>query len=108
MPEAAGMAYREAGDRHAPAVLVVHGYPESSYMWRAALEAAADGGWRAVAPDLPGFGDSQLGDADGTWERHVEALDRFHGALELDRPVLVTHDWGVMIGLRWACDHPGA
>jgi haloalkane dehalogenase len=108
MPEAAGMAYREAGDPGAPPVLFVHGYPESSYMWRAAIEAVADHGWRAIAPDLPGFGDSPLGDGPGTWERHVEALERFHQALELDRPVLVTHDWGVMIGLRWACDHPGA
>ena len=108
MPEAAGMAYREAGDEDAPPVLFVHGYPESSYMWRAAIDAVADAGWHAIAPDLPGFGESPLGDEPGTWERHVEALGRFHQALGLDRPVLVTHDWGVMIGLRWACDHPGA
>jgi haloalkane dehalogenase len=107
MPEAAGLAYREAGDPHAPPVLFVHGYPESSYMWRHAIEAVAAAGWRAIAPDLAGFGDSPLGDEPGTWERHVETLHSFHQALELDRPALVTHDWGVMIGLRWACDHPG-
>jgi pimeloyl-ACP methyl ester carboxylesterase len=106
--EAAGMAYREAGQPGAPAVLLVHGYPESSYMWRAAMAALADAGWRAVAPDLPGYGDSEPGDGPGTWERHVESLERFRRALELDGVVLVTHDWGVMIGLRWACDHPGA
>jgi haloalkane dehalogenase len=101
------MAYREAGDPGAPPVLLVHGYPESSYMWRAAMEALAGAGWRAIAPDLPGYGESAP-DPPGTWERHVEALERFHRALGLDAVVLVTHDWGVMIGLRWACDHPGA
>jgi haloalkane dehalogenase len=108
MAEAAGMAYRETGDRAAPAVLFVHGYPESSFMWRSATSAVADAGWRAVAPDLPGFGDSATGDDPGTWENHVESLERFRTELGLDDVVLVTHDWGVMIGLRWACDHPGA
>jgi haloalkane dehalogenase len=108
MAEAAGMAYREAGDPAAPPVLLVHGYPESSYMWRHAMAALADAGWRALAPDLPGFGDSEPGEAPGTWENHVEALERFRRSLGLDEVVLVTHDWGVMIGLRWACDHPGA
>jgi haloalkane dehalogenase len=102
------MAYREAGDPAAPPVLLVHGYPETSYMWRHALDALADAGWRAIAPDLPGYGDSPPGDGPGTWEAHVESLERFRRALDLDGVVLVTHDWGVMIGLRWACDHPGA
>jgi haloalkane dehalogenase len=106
--QAAGMAYLEAGDAAAHPVLLVHGYPESSYMWRPAMAALAGAGWRAVAPDLPGYGDSEPGERPGTWETHVEALDRFRLALELHEVVLVTHDWGVMIGLRWACDHPGA
>jgi haloalkane dehalogenase len=101
------MAYREAGDAGAPVVLLVHGYPESSYMWRDAMDALAAAGWHALAPDLPGYGDSEPADS-GTWEAHVEALERFRAALELEDVVLVTHDWGVMIGLRWACDHPGA
>jgi haloalkane dehalogenase len=102
----AGLAYREAGDRVAPAVLLVHGYPESSYMWRHALVALAAAGHRAIAPDLPGYGDSAA-DPPGTWEHHMEALERFVQALELGPVALVTHDWGVPIGLRWACDHPG-
>jgi len=101
-----GLAYREegSGDRVA---LLVHGYPESSYMWRHAMPAIADAGWRAVAPDLAGFGDSPP-DGPGTWEAHVERLGRFHDEHGLGRVVLVTHDWGVLIGLRWACDNPGA
>ena len=104
---AAGLAYREQGPEGDRVVLLVHGYPESSYMWRHVLTAVAEAGWRGVAPDLPGFGDSSP-DRPGTWERHTEALHRFVAALNLPPVVLITHDWGVMIGLRWACDHPGA
>src|SRR5881409_3376643 len=81
--EAAGMAYREAGDPGAPAVLFVHGYPESSFMWRAAMSAVGEAGWRAVAPDLPGYGDSEPPDGPATWESHVESLERFRAELGL-------------------------
>ena len=96
---AAGLAYREAGDRDAPPVLLIHGYPESSYMWREAMGALAGAGWRAIAPDLAGYGDSPL-DRPGTWERHLESIERFAAELGLGPVVLVTHDWGVMIGLH--------
>jgi haloalkane dehalogenase len=76
-------------------------------MWQQALAALGDAGWWALAPDLPGYGDSEP-DPPGTWERHIEALQRFVLALELGPVALVTHDWGVPIGLRWACDHPGS
>jgi haloalkane dehalogenase len=101
-----GLAYREegTGDRVA---LLVHGYPESSYMWRALMPVLAEAGWRAVAPDLAGFGDSPL-EGPGTWEAHVDRLARFHRELGLGRVLLVTHDWGVLIGLRWACHNPDA
>jgi haloalkane dehalogenase len=109
---AAGLAYREALPAGAPAgtLLCLHGYPESSHMWAAVLDAAAAAGWRAIAPDLPGYGDSELGDPPagaGTWESHVDAVGAFHAALELGPVVLCVHDWGGLIGLRWACDHPG-
>lgn len=106
LARAGGMAYRQAGAADARPVLLVHGYPESSYMWRHALAALAAAGWRALAPDLPGYGDSEP-DPPGTWEHHIEALDRFVGELGLGPVALVTHDWGVPIGLRWACDRPG-
>ena len=109
MRTAGGMAYREAlpdrWDGSGPAALLVHGYPTSSYLWRAVLPAVAGAGYRAVAPDLPGYGDSPP-DPPGTWERHVAALERFRTAAGLDRLALVVHDWGGLIGLRWACDHP--
>ena len=104
---AAGLAYRSAGERSDRVALLVHGYPESSYMWEHALGALAEAGWWALAPDMPGYGDSEP-DPPGTWERHTQALERFARELELPRAALVTHDWGVMIGLRWACDNPDA
>ena len=104
---AAGLAYRSAGESPDRVALLVHGVPESSYMWRDVLPALAGAGWRAVAPDLPGFGDSEP-DPPGTWERHVEALGRFVTELDLGPVALVIHDWGVMIGLTWACQNPDA
>lgn len=103
-----GIAYRVAGpeDAEGLAVLLVHGFPQSSWMWRHLLPALADAGYRAYAPDLPGYGDSPP-DLPGTWERKVEEIERFRTALGLDRVHLVVHDWGGLIGLRWACDHAG-
>ena len=75
-----GIAYREAlpdgWDGSGPAALAVHGYPTSSYLWRNVLPSIAEAGYRAVALDLPGFGDSPP-DLPGTWERQIENLERF-------------------------------
>jgi haloalkane dehalogenase len=75
-------------------------------MWNTVLDAQADAGYRAVAPDLPGYGDSPP-DPPGGWEHHTEIHEGFRESVELEQPALIMHDWGVMIGLRWACDHPG-
>jgi len=111
LQRADGIAYREAlpdgWDGSGTTALFLHGYPTSSYLWRNVLPAVAAAGARAVAPDLPGFGDSEP-DLPGTWERQVENVDRFRRALELDRVILGVHDWGGLIGLRWACDNPSA
>ncbi len=104
-----GIAYREAAPdsaSDADPVLLLHGFPESSYMWHRILPEIAAAGRRAIAPDLPGYGDSPP-DPPATWEGHVEAVERFRSALGLDRAALVLHDWGGLIGLRWACDYPG-
>jgi haloalkane dehalogenase len=101
------LVYRESLPVQAPkgTVLCLHGYPESSYMWRHLLETVADAGWQAVAPDLPGYGDSPYAGS-GSWQAHVDAVDAFHREQELGEVVLVVHDWGGLIGLRWACEHP--
>jgi len=103
------LAFREAGAADAPAALLLHGYPSTSYLWRDVLPAVAEAGWRAVAPDLPGFGDSEpfAGEA-GTWADHVMALDDFVALHDLAPVALVVHDWGGLIGLRWACERPYA
>jgi haloalkane dehalogenase len=109
--EVGGIAYREAlpdgWDGSGPVALALHGFPTSSYLWRSVLPRAAEAGYRALAPDLPGFGDSPA-DRPGTWEHHVENVERFRRALGLDQVALIVHDWGGLIGLRWACDHPDA
>ena len=101
-------AYRDAGEsaERVPA-LCVHGWPQSSYMWRHLLPALASDGRMAVAPDLPGFGDTPP-DPPGTWGRHVDSLERFRREVGLERVVLIVHDTGGVIALRWACEHPDA
>jgi haloalkane dehalogenase len=96
------MPESDAGE---PPVLAVHGFPETSYMWRHLLGAVAATGRHAIAPDLIGYGDSEP-DPPATWQRHVDALGEFADALGLERVVLVVHDWGGLIGLRWACENP--
>ena len=103
------LAFREAGEPDAPVALLLHGYPNSSYLWRDMLPAVAAAGWRAVAPDLPGYGDSEpFRHGAGTWADHVRALDDFVALHDLAPVALVVHDWGGLIGLRWACERPYA
>jgi haloalkane dehalogenase len=103
------LAFREAGDPGAPVALLLHGYPNSSYLWRETLPAIAQAGWRAIAPDLAGFGDSEpFPTGSGTWADHVAAIDDFVAAHDLAPVALVAHDWGGLIGLRWACERPYA
>jgi haloalkane dehalogenase len=99
------LVFREARPDAEPrgTLLCLHGWPESSWMWNHVLEAAAAAGWHAVAPDFAASGDSPP-DPPGTWERHVDALDAFVDEQGLAPLVLCTHDWGGLIGLRWACE----
>jgi haloalkane dehalogenase len=101
------LAHREAGPPDGRVALLLHGFPQSSHMWEPVMPAIAAAGWRAIAPDLAGFGDSAP-DPPGTWERQVDGLERFRSALGVERCVPVVHDWGGLIGLRWACEHPDA
>jgi haloalkane dehalogenase len=101
------LAYREAGPPDGPVALLIHGFPQSSFMWRPIEPVLAAAGWRTLAPDLAGFGDSPV-DPPGTWERQVEALEAFRLEQGVERCVPVVHDWGGLIGLRWACEHPDA
>jgi haloalkane dehalogenase len=103
------LAFREAGPADGRVALLLHGYPNSSYLWKDVLPAVAEAGWRGVAPDFAGFGDSPPMDGrPATWTEHVDDLDDFVARHDLAPVVLVAHDWGGLIGLRWACERPYA
>jgi pimeloyl-ACP methyl ester carboxylesterase len=100
--------YREAGAADAPVLLLPHGYPCSSYQYRALMPALADR-WRTVAPDFPGFGRSgtpQPGAFGFHFDAYATFLDRFAGVLGLTRYALYLHDYGSQIGLRHAIQRP--
>ena len=86
-------------------VVCLHGFPESSLMWEPLMEALGREGRHCYAPDLYGFGDSQRLRA-GDLRELARALRRMDRLADLDRVVLVVHDWGGFVGLSWACDNP--
>lgn len=98
----AEVAYRERGV--GDAVLYLHGFPSSSYLWRHVMDEVAPG-YRAIAPDLPSFGDSAL-NGPHTWERFVSWTDHFVDHMGIAPVHLGVHDWGGLIGLAWASLHP--
>jgi haloalkane dehalogenase len=105
-PVACREAIPDAPDTEAPAVVCVHGFPESSLMFEPLLVALADGGRRALAPDLYALGDSvDFGEA--SFEQTRERFSVWMEGLGLERVALVVHDWGAFIGLAWACENPG-
>ncbi|MDH4246661.1 MAG: haloalkane dehalogenase, partial [Deltaproteobacteria bacterium] len=97
------MHFVEAG-QGAPIVLV-HGNPTSSYLWRNVIPALSGLG-RVIAPDLIGFGKSDKPSIPYRVFDHAEYLTAFIGGLGLHRPALVLHDWGGFLGLAYAARHP--
>jgi haloalkane dehalogenase len=100
------LAHIDEGD--GPPVLFVHGEPTWSFLWRKVIGPVRDAGFRAIAPDLVGFGRSDKPIDLGwySYDRHVAALAPLLEQLELDRATIVVHDWGGPIGLRLAVEHP--
>ncbi|WP_299622828.1 haloalkane dehalogenase [uncultured Tateyamaria sp.] len=100
------MAYVDEGT--GPVVLFLHGNPTSSYLWRNIIPFVLDGDtetasdYRAIAPDLIGMGDSDKPDIDYTFADHAAYLDGFIAALGLEDITLVIHDWGSVLGMRYA------
>ncbi len=106
---AGGVAYREAtpgGPARGPAVVAVHGFPESSRMWMALLDAAAARGYRGLAPDLYALGDSDDSFGPATFENSLARFTQWMDVVGNGPVALVVHDWGGFVGLAWACDHP--
>ena len=101
--------YVDEGPRDGPVVLLLHGEPSWSYLYRHMIPVLVDAGLRAVAPDLVGFGrsDKPAARQDYTYQRHVEwVLAAVLDALALDGVTLVGQDWGGLIGLRLVAEHP--
>ena len=91
-----------------PPVVFVHGEPTWSYLWRKVLVPVRDAGFRAIAPDLPGFGrsDKPVDPAWYSYDRHAAALHAVLEELEIRDATLVVHDWGGPVGLRVAVEAP--
>ena len=103
------MAWVEAGPADGEPVLLLHGEPSWSYLYRSMIPVLADAGLRAIAPDLIGFGrsDKPVDLADHSYAAHVEWVRSFaFDALDLHDVTLVGQDWGGLIGLRLAAQHP--
>jgi pimeloyl-ACP methyl ester carboxylesterase len=100
--------YREAGAADAPTLLLLHGYPSSSHMFRELIPLLADK-FHLVAPDLPGFGKSDMPERDKfdyTFDHLADVIDRFTEVLGLDRFAIYVFDYGAPVGFRIAARHP--
>jgi pimeloyl-ACP methyl ester carboxylesterase len=100
--------YREAGAADAPALLLLHGFPSASHMFRDLIPLLADR-FHIVAPDLPGFGQSDMparGKFKYTFDNIAGAIDRFTEVVGLDRFAVYVFDYGAPTGFRIAMKHP--
>lgn len=100
--------YREAGPRDVPTILLLHGFPTSSHMFRNLIPALADK-YHLVAPDYPGFGNSSmpsLGQFEYSFDRIAEVVDHFTEKLGLEKYSLYVMDYGAPVGYRIAVKHP--
>ncbi len=102
------MHYVDDGPKDAPVVLMLHGEPSWSYLYRKMIPPIVAAGFRAIAPDLIGFGKSDKPSArsDYTFAGHVAWMRSFLEQLDLDGITLVCQDWGSLIGLRLAAERP--
>ncbi|HEY2658091.1 MAG TPA: alpha/beta hydrolase [Caulobacteraceae bacterium] len=98
-------AIDEAGEGDAVALLL-HGFPESRFSWRHQLQPLAAQGWRAVAPDLRGYGDTSrpVGRDAYRMERLIEDVAGLFDALGARRRLLIGHDWGALIAWAFAIE----
>ena len=100
--------YREAGDPKAPAVLLLHGFPTSSHMYRGLIPLLADR-YHVVAPDLPGFGFSDAPTSSRyayTFDHLANTIDAFTTTIGLQRYAIEVFDYGAPVGWRLAVAHP--
>lgn len=101
------MHYVDAGPSDGAVVLLLHGEPSWSYLYRHMIPPLRDAGFRVLAPDLIGFGksDKPSRKSDYSYAGHVTWMQRFVEALNLDDVTLFCQDWGSLIGLRVAAEN---
>jgi len=103
-----GLRLARVDEGSGDAVVLLHGEPTWSFLYRGVIPRLLDAGLRVVAPDLPGFGRSDK-PADVGWysyERHTASLTAHLAAADVGRATLVVQDWGGPLGLRWAMENP--
>lgn len=106
--EGIDLFYREAGPRNAPTLLLLHGFPTSSQMYRDLIPLLADR-FHVIAPDYPGFGQSAApspSEFEYSFDNFARLMDRFTQQLGLERYALYVMDYGAPVGFRLASAHP--
>jgi pimeloyl-ACP methyl ester carboxylesterase len=97
--------YRQAGEAGAPKLLLLHGFPSAGHMFRDLIPRLADR-FHIIAPDLPGFGNSDMPGRGYTFDRIADKIDRFTDRVGFDRYAVYVFDYGAPTGFRLAVRHP--
>ncbi|RSL28752.1 alpha/beta fold hydrolase, partial [Salibacterium salarium] len=100
--------YREAGNRRNPTILLLHGFPSSSHMYRNLIPKLMDE-YHIIAPDYPGFGNSdqpKMDEFEYTFDSLALLINEFVEKLKLEKFSIYVHDYGAPVGFRLATKHP--